>query len=178
MKRTALLLIDVQPVFMTSPRMLTVDGDDLTAKCSRLIDRARSSGIPVVYVQHVDPDDLPDDVDDAQVAFHPDVAPRDGESVVGKRFGSGFMDTPLHELLQGEEITHVVACGLSAYGCVNATVLYGRLLGYDVTVVLDAVAAPELERFPPRTGIPTFAREWRRVGIELSSSEEAMALLA
>jgi len=178
MDKTALMIIDIQPVFMTSPRMLTVDGDDLTEKCRRLIERARVSAIPLVFVQHVDRDDMPDGIDEAQVAFHPDVAPRDGEPVVGKRFGSGFMATPLHEILQEGGISHLLVCGLSAYGCVNATVSYGKLLGYRVDVVRDAVAAPEVEGFPPHTGIPQFADEWERVGIGLVSSEEALALLS
>ncbi len=100
MDKTALVIIDIQPVFMTSPRMLTVDGDDLTEKCRRLIERARASAIPLVYVQHADRGDMPEGIDEAQIAFHPDVAPRDEEPVVGKQFGSGFMGTPLHEILQ------------------------------------------------------------------------------
>lgn len=169
--KTALLVIDVQPVFMTPP-MLTTDGDDLVAKCRTLIERARTSGIPVIYVQHVDEDDMPKDVHVEAKAFHADIAPKPGEPIVEKIFGSAFMQTNLEEVLASTGIRHLVVCGLSATGCVHQTVLFAKLFGYDVTVVKDAVGAPDHPNFSAREGIETFAREWEKVGVKLGRAAE------
>ncbi|HCP32350.1 TPA: hypothetical protein DIT45_03795 [Candidatus Acetothermia bacterium] len=165
--RTALLVIDVQPVFMNPDSMLTLDGDDLVAKCRTLIERARAEGIPVIYVQHVDEDDMPKDVSPEAKAIHSDIAPTLGEPIVEKIFGSAFMQTKLEEVLTSKEITHLVVCGLSAYGCVNQTVLHARLFNYDVTVAEDAVGAPDHPGFPAQEGIAAFADEWTKAGMKL-----------
>lgn len=168
----ALVVIDVQPVFMNEPLMLTVDGDDLVEKCKGLIDRARAAGLQVVYVQHVDKDDMPAGTTEADIAFHPDLAPRADEPVIGKAFGSGFMETKLDETLKEKEIQHLLVCGLSAYGCVNLTVLFAKLFGYEVTVVRDAIGAPDYEQWPVTEGIPVFLANWERGGIGLESAIE------
>lgn len=166
----ALVIVDVQPIFMKSPKMLTLDGDDLVAKCSGLLEAARTTHMPVVFVQHVDKDDMPEGTTDKDMAFHQDLTPQAGEPVIGKMFGSGFMQTDLDETLRSLGINHLIVCGLSAYGCVNQTVLFAKLFGYDVTVVQDAIAAPEYEQWPVTEGIPIFLAQWKKGSINLASA--------
>jgi len=170
----ALVVIDVQPVFMKDPLMLTVDGNDLVEKCKGLIDRARAAGLQVVYVQHVDKDDMPEGATEGDIAFHPDLSPRAGEPVIGKIFGSGFMKTNLDEALKEGGIQHLLVCGLSAYGCVNSTVLFAKLFGYEVTIVRDAIGAPDYEQWPVTKGIPVFLADWKRGGIGLESAVDVL----
>jgi nicotinamidase-related amidase len=170
----ALVIIDVQPIFMIDPKMLTLDGDDLVSKCEALIDRARRTNIPVVFVQHVDRRDIPAGTTDEDMAFHSDLAPLKTEPVVGKVFGSGFMETALDEVLKSMEIQRLVICGLSAYGCVNQTVLFAKLFGYDVTVVQDAVGAPDYEQWPVTEGIPIYLSNWERGGVQLAFTKDVM----
>lgn len=166
----ALVVIDVQPIFMKDPLMLTLDGNDLVEKCADLLERARMQGTPVVFVQHVDKDDMPSGTTDEDMAFHAALAPREDEPVIGKVFGSGFMETALDKTLQMMGIRHLVICGLSAYGCVNQTVLFAKLFGYEVTVVRDAIGAPDHEQWPVTKGIPIFLSNWEKGNIELASS--------
>ena len=170
----ALIVIDVQPVFMKDPLMLTVGGDDLVEKCRGLIDRARAAELQVIYVQHVDKDDMPEGTTEADIAFHPDLAPRADEPVIGKIFGSGFMETKLDETLKEKEIQHLFVCGLSAYGCVNLTVLFAKLFGYEVTVIRDAIGAPDYKQWPVTEGIPVFLANWKQAGIGLESAANVM----
>ncbi|MCK5246560.1 cysteine hydrolase [Candidatus Bipolaricaulota bacterium] len=170
----ALVVIDVQPIFMKAPLMLTLDGDDLVAKCKALIERAREGGTPVVFVQHVDKDELPEGTTDADMAFHPELTPQEDEPVIGKMFGSGFMETALDETLKTMEIQELIVCGLSAYGCVNQTVLFAKLFGYHVTVVQDAIGAPSYEQWPVTGGIPIFLANWEKGGIHLKSAKDVM----
>jgi len=170
--KTGLLIVDVQPVFMKDPPMLTLEGGDLVQKCKGLMHHARSCGIPVVYVQHIDEDDMPSGTTDADKAFHSDLTPLDGEIVVSKIYGSGFMQTELSEVLESQGIHHLVVCGLSAYGCINETVLFAKLFGFDVTVIEDAVAAPNYDEWPTNEGIPLFLAEWKRAGISLCKTKD------
>lgn len=166
----ALVIVDIQPVFMSDPKMLTLDGDDLVAKCKPLLDSARDHGIPVVFIQHVEKDDMPEGTEDADMAFHPDLAPQEYEPVIGKHFGSGFMETNLDEVLKTMNIHDLFVCGLSAYGCVNQTVLFAKLFGYQVTVVQDAIGAPDYKEWPVTEGIPIFLSNWQKGGIRLTSA--------
>jgi nicotinamidase-related amidase len=169
----ALIVIDIQPVFLREPKMLTLDGDHLVPRCKDLIARARSAGTPVIYVQHVDVEDMPEGTPATEIAFHPDLAPQSGEPVIEKRFGSGFMQTNLRETLDQAKIQRLMICGLSAYGCVNQTVLFAKLYGYDVTVIQDAVAAPDVEAFRTSEGIPIHLKAWEQGGVRLVSSSHA-----
>jgi len=170
----ALVVIDVQPIFMKDPLMLTLDGDDLVEKCTDLLERARTQGTPVVFVQHVDKNDMPAGTTDEELAFHAALTPREDEPVIGKMFGSGFMETDLDKTLKDMGIHHLVICGLSAYGCVNQTVLFAKLFGYKVTVVRDAIGAPDYEQWPATAGIPLFLSNWEKGGIELELAKDAM----
>jgi nicotinamidase-related amidase len=170
----ALVIIDVQPIFMIDPKMLTLDGDDLVAKCTSLLNDARKNGMPVVFVQHVDKNDMPEGTTDEDMAFHPDLSPQEDEPVIGKHFGSGFMETTLDETLKSMDIQELIVCGLSAYGCVNQTVLFAKLFGYDVTVVQDAVGAPDYEQWPVTEGIPIYLSNWERGGVQLAFTKDVM----
>jgi len=166
------MVIDVQPVFLDGHDFRTIDGDDLVEKCKGLIERARAADVPVVYVEHADEDDMPEDVTDAAKVTHPDLVPAPGEPVVHKTFGSGFMETNLDEVLKSKGIERIVACGLSTFGCVEATVLYAKLYGYEVAVVGNAHAGNDSEAFPTSKGIPIFEKAWKRGGIRILGSSD------
>jgi len=170
--KTALMVIDVQPVFLDGSDFRTIGGDDLVAKCRVLIEQARAAGVPVVYVEHADVDDMPEGTAPEAKVMHPDLAPGAGDPVVHKMFGSGFMETTLDDVLKERGIRRFVACGLSSYGCVEATVLYGKLYGYDVAVAANAIAGPHSDEFPVTRGIPIFLDAWKKAGIEILESDD------
>ena len=53
---------------------------------------------------------------------------------------SGFANTDLDLQLKQHGIHQLIVIGLIAHTCIEATVRYAAELGYDVTVVRDAVA--------------------------------------
>ena len=165
--KTALMVIDVQPVFLDGSDFRTIDGDDLVAKCRVLIEQARAASVPVIYIEHADEDDMPDGTAPEAKVMHPDLAPEAGDPVVHKMFGSGFMETTLDDVLKERGISRFVACGLSSYGCVEATILYGKLYGYGVSVAANAIAGTHSKDFPTSKGIPIFLNAWKKAGIEI-----------
>lgn len=170
--KQALVVIDVQPVFLSDADFRTIDGDDLVEKCKALISRARAADLPVIYIRHADDDDMPEGTTEDAKQFHPDLAPQPGEPTIDKIFGSGFMETELDDVLRAKGIEGVIACGLSTYGCVNQTVLFAKLYGYDVAVVGNAHAGPDSTEFPTSSGIPIFHRAWEKAGIRILDAND------
>lgn len=67
--------------------------------------------------------------------------PQPGDIVVQEHWcSSGFANTDLDLLLKKHSIHQVIVIGLIAHTCVESTVRFAAELGFDVTVVKDAVA--------------------------------------
>jgi len=119
----------------------------------RELDRARSSGEPVVYLKD---DHLPQDAEFALFPPHaivgtkgaeivPELAPRDGDIVVPKRRYSGFFGTDLDITLRERAIDTLRLVGDCTNICVLYTAADARNLGYAVEVVRDGVTSFDLE---------------------------------
>jgi nicotinamidase-related amidase len=68
--------------------------------------------------------------------------PAPGDVVAQEHWcSSGFANTDLDVLLKRHCIERLIAIGLIAHTCLEATVRFGAELGYDVTVVKDATAS-------------------------------------
>ena len=67
--------------------------------------------------------------------------PQPGDIVAREHWcSSGFANTDLDLQLKKHGIHQLIVIGLIAHTCVESTVRYGAELGYDVTVVKDAIA--------------------------------------
>ena len=128
---TALLVIDVQNDVVAGAH----DRDGVVARIAGLVRRARTAGVPVVWVQHAD-DDLPRDSDGWQ--YVPELAREDAEPLVHKAHGDSFEATDLEDVLAGLGVGHLVVAGAQTDACIRST-LHGALVrGYDATLVADA----------------------------------------
>jgi nicotinamidase-related amidase len=73
--------------------------------------------------------------------FRAEFAPKPGEVVAQEHWcSSGFANTDLDLQLKKHGIHQLIVIGLIAHTCIEATVRYAAELGYDVTVVNDAIA--------------------------------------
>jgi nicotinamidase-related amidase len=73
--------------------------------------------------------------------FRAEFVPAPGEIVASEHWCSGgFANTDLDLQLKKHGIHQLIVIGLIAHTCIEATVRYAAELGYDVTVVRDAVA--------------------------------------
>ena len=74
--------------------------------------------------------------------FHPDFQPAPGDLIAQEHWlSSGFANTDLDLLLKRHGVQRVIVIGLRANTCIDSTVRYAAELGYDVTLVTDAIAA-------------------------------------
>ena len=123
---TALLVIDVQAGVVAGAH----ERDGVVANVARLVDRARDTEVPVVWVQHVS-DELPEGSDEWQIV--PELKPDDAEPLVSKQYGDAFEDTTLETTLADLGVGSLVVVGAQTDACVRST-LHGALArGYDAT---------------------------------------------
>jgi nicotinamidase-related amidase len=87
---TALLVIDVQNG-MFDESFPVYDGDGLLERLSVLIHKARTSRIPVIYVQHNEDEGLV--TNSPAWGIHPKIAPVEGEIRVQKEVPDSFYET-------------------------------------------------------------------------------------
>jgi ureidoacrylate peracid hydrolase len=75
-------------------------------------------------------------------SFHPDFEPRPGEVVAQEHWlSSGFANTDLDLQLKKHGVRKVVVIGMRANTCIESTVRYAAELGYEVTLVRDAIGS-------------------------------------
>lgn len=132
--KSALLVIDVQNAVVADGW----DRDGVIARIGTVIDAARASGTPVIYIQHDEPGEEEMEMGSDGWRIHVSVAPDDGEPVVAKQHGDAFVDTTLEATLDGLGAGHLILTGAQSDACVRST-SYGALgAGYDITLVSDA----------------------------------------
>ncbi len=148
----ALLIVDIQRDYFPGGAYPLVEPDAAASSARRVLDSFRSAGEPVIHVRHVW------DAPDAEfmrpgtpgIEIHPEVAPEGEEPVIEKSNPNAFLDTGLQEALLERDVSELVVAGMMSSMCVDATVRAAADLGYAVSVVHDACAAPDLE-FEDRT---------------------------
>ncbi len=74
--------------------------------------------------------------------FHPDFEPRPGEVVAQEHWlSSGFANTDLDLQLKKHGVRKVIVIGMRANTCIESTVRFAAELGYEVTLVKDAIGS-------------------------------------
>jgi len=143
----ALLIVDIQQDYFPGGAHPLVGPERAAAAAGRALAAFRDSGEPVVHVQHVWDDPGAEFMRPGTdgVEIHPDVAPAEGETVITKESPNAFLDTPLEEHLRSIGAERLVVCGMMTSMCVDATARAASDLGFTVTVLRDACAAPDLE---------------------------------
>ncbi len=111
------------------------DDPRIITNMSRAVKRARSQGVPIIWVQHSDQQLT---FGSPQWQWVPELSPAVGEPMIHKQFNSSFEQTPLEEELARLEATHIALAGAATNWCIRATA-YGALdRGYDLTLIKDA----------------------------------------
>jgi nicotinamidase-related amidase len=134
---TALVIIDMQEG-MFADVVEPYRGGEVLERIGKLLERARSSNVPVFHVQH---DGGPGDIlakGSAGWPHHPAVAPRGGETVIEKRHSSAFHDTDFHARLTRASVDRLVIAGMQTEMCVDSACRAAAALGYRVVLASDA----------------------------------------
>jgi nicotinamidase-related amidase len=128
---TALLVVDVQRGVVAQAH----ERDEVIGRIAQLVERARDSSVPVVWVQH-DDDRLVRGSEDWEMVD--ELWPIEGEAVVAKHYGDSFEATRLEDELASRGVGHLVVAGAQTDACIRSTIHGAFVRGYDVTLVGDA----------------------------------------
>jgi nicotinamidase-related amidase len=155
---TALLVIDVQVGVMAgAPRR-----DDVIKNIRALVDRARSGGVPVIWVQHSDDGEL---AHGSQAwEYVPELERLGAEPLVPKTYGDSFEATDLEDVLADRGVGRLVVTGAQTDACVRSTIHGAFARGYDVTLVGDAHTTEDLTAWgapPPEQVIAHTNLYWK-----------------
>jgi nicotinamidase-related amidase len=121
------------------------DRDGVVSRIGKVIGAARAAEVPVVYVQHEEPEypSMMPGGEDWHIV--PEIAPLDGEPIVAKRYPDSFVETTLAGTLADLGIGHLIVTGAQSDACVRATTHRALAEGYDVTLVSDAHTTSDRE---------------------------------
>jgi nicotinamidase-related amidase len=94
-----------------------------------------------------------------EAAFIEAMAPLESEPIVTKGGIDAFVGTPLHEMLRGIGVRHLVLGGVATNLVVESTARHAADLGFAVTVLEDLCASfkPELHAFAIDEIFPLFS---------------------
>lgn len=116
--------------------------DVVVSNVVELVNGARASGVPVLWVQHED-DDL--QRSSWEWGLVDELLPLDGEIRIYKRFGDAFEDTALDVRLRELGVGSLVVVGAQTDFCVRST-LHGAIArGFDALLVSDAHTTNDAE---------------------------------
>ncbi len=171
--RTALLVIDPVNDFLSEGgagwemTKTTVQLHDVVGNLKRAIEGARARGITVLFapMAYTEEDYADEELQRRSginrimferkmflagswgADFHPDLQPRDDESVLLPHKGIDVFETDLPDQLQRRGITHLVIAGMTANLCCESTGRHAMEEGYDVTFLSNAIGAENVPAY-------------------------------
>jgi len=134
----AVVVIDLQLGMMDGAAMPPFhDHEGMIARTRSLLAWARTTGLPVIFVQH--DGEAGEALAPGQPGWpiHPAIAPIEGEPVLHKTVGDAFAETDLAARLETLGTRQVILLGAQTDQCVNATFKGAVARGLDITVVGD-----------------------------------------
>lgn len=134
--KSALIVIDVQRgLFDPEPR--PADADTVIAKINDLTSKARTSEVPVIFVQHEKRDSFLE-FGSPGWALEQQLSVVLGDHRIRKTTPDSFQNTKLGEVLLTLKVSHLIVCGYATEFCVDTTIRRAAALGYEVTIAANA----------------------------------------
>lgn len=142
----ALVVVDVQTAVMENVH----DRDGVIARIKTIVDKCRTTGVPVVWVQHND-DELVRGSDGWRIVD--ELVPGSDEPVIHKSYNDAFEETDLEAELASRGVGSLTIVGAQTEWCIRST-LHGAIArGYDALLVADAHSTTDMSESIPATSI-------------------------
>lgn len=144
-------MIDIQNDYFEGGLYPLVDINSAADNSAKLLQQLRKlpDQYHIIHVRHEFTGEAKDapffgkDTPGSQI--HEKVKNNSDEPVILKHSPNSFIETSLKSELDNNGIKDVVIVGAMAHMCVQGTTRGAAELGYNATVITDAVAAPDLE---------------------------------
>lgn len=146
MKKTALIIVDLQNEYLVTGKLPLTGIEEAAVNAARVLDWARQKKMPIFHIRHEFTDsNAPFFVPDSDgVKIQKNVAPKEGEPVITKHHINAFRETNLQQQLAANEVEALVIVGAMSHMCVDAVVRAAVDMGYSTTVLHDACATLDL----------------------------------
>lgn len=141
--RRALIVIDVQNEYIDGKFLIEYpEVSSSLPKIAKAMDAAHQRGIPIVMVQHIQPE--------ASVLFargshgaqvHPSIAAKPYDHHIEKTMPSCFAGTDLGAWLKAGEIDTIAVVGYMTHNCDDSTMRQAMHEGYQVEFLADAAGS-------------------------------------
>jgi len=174
--KTALIVIDMQKGILSTPKVHPVEG--VVRNIRRILDAFRGQGLPVVLVNVAggapgrnDQTSNMGELPEGWTGLIPELNQRPSDHLVTKRTWGAFTKTDLADYLRKISVTQVVVVGISTSIGVESTARQAQELGFNVTLVVDAMTDTNLDAH-----INSVTRIFPRLG-ETGTADEFIAQL-
>jgi nicotinamidase/pyrazinamidase len=154
-------------------------GAAVVEPCARLRRAFHAAGLPVIHAADAHP------ADSREFADWPphclagswgsrvidELAPAAGELVAHKDAMSLFSHAAMDRLLKGLGVKRLHLCGVATEYCVQACALDAAARGYDVTVVVDAIAGVDMTPGASKAALEAMTR----AGVRLAFCDDVLS---
>jgi bifunctional isochorismate lyase/aryl carrier protein len=156
MMRQCLLVVDMLNDFLD--KMESGERGQLVQKTNTLIAACRSHEVPIVWVKQEFRPDLSDaflEMRDKQISitiagtsgaqFHDELDFRESDTQILKKRYSAFFKTPLEDVLNELNITHLILAGVNTHACVRMAAIDAYQRDLRVVLATDCIASNDRE---------------------------------
>ena len=170
MKKTALLVIDVQNAVVQSQKPELYAASSVITNICALVENAREHSVPVFFIRH---ESRTGDFKYGSEGWklYSDITPRNNDTVVGKWSDDAFKDTTLLGELQTRGIEKLVIAGLLTESGIDATVKSAERLGYETIVAAEAHSTFDRQLQKASVVIERYNRLWSKSARVLNTAE-------
>lgn len=186
MKRTALLIIDMQNDFIHGGALLKDQARVVVPKIREVLEVFRKRSLPIFHIMRLHRKDGSDveifrhDLFKNQpfavegthgAAVIDELFPIQGEYTITKIRMSAFIGTELDLLLRSLRITDLIVTGIQTPNCIRTTVFDAIAYNYQVMLVEDAVAAQTDEIHSANV------RDMANIGVRIVKTRDVVSVL-
>ncbi|HGE6127184.1 TPA: cysteine hydrolase family protein [Vibrio cholerae] len=133
--KSAVLVIDVQSILF-DPEPRPFESQLVLEKINAVTESARSYSIPVIFIQHEQPNTGIEYGSDGW-KLQASLVIESSDLFVRKTTPDSFLHTNLEKVLKALEVERVLLCGYASEFCVDTTARRAAGLGYHVTLIAD-----------------------------------------
>lgn len=151
MVKKAFILIDIQNDYFAGGKLPLVGIDEASVNSAKLLSQIRQNqslqnDYLIIHVRHENSDAVPFfNKGTSGAEIHETVKAEGNETVITKHHPNSFIETNLQQVLDEHKIKDIILVGAMTNMCIQGTARGGQELGYNVTVVKDAVATRDQE---------------------------------
>jgi nicotinamidase-related amidase len=136
-ENAALIVLDTQ-VNMFDEEFGVHDPEGILSRLDELINSAKKSNIPVLYIRNNGGEGDPDEPGTPGWEIHPRIKPGKDDVVIDKSSADAFEGTDLADRLEHLGVNELIISGMQTEMCVRSTCLVALDRGFEVTLVEDA----------------------------------------